>query len=209
MLFSVIGKEGEDMYKRLRLKDKRQSIIDAAILLFSEKGFHNTRTPELAKKAGVSEGTLYNYFINKDDILIKSFEYYSEKILNHLKSLEKNCVTAREKIENFVTAHINIFIENKAMARFVLLELRQSPEFIRKYPDYRPVKIFIDYLTSLIQEAVDRGEYRKDLDVEVFTTMLMGYMDYSMTKWLLMDTELDAKVMGGKFKDIVHNGILA
>ncbi len=197
------------MYKRLRLKDKRQSIIDAAIVLFSEKGFHNTRTPELAKKAGVSEGTLYNYFINKDDILIKSFEYYSENVLNKLKALENDCETAREKIENFVIAHINTYAENRSMARFVLLELRQSPEFIKKYPEYRPLKVFMDHLTSLIQEAVDRGEYRKDLDVDTFTTMLMGYMDYSMTKWLLLDTDLDPVQLGYKFKDIVHNGILA
>ena len=52
-------------------KDTEEAIIDAALECFSKQGFHGTRTRDLARVAGVSEGTLYNYFPTKGDILFQ------------------------------------------------------------------------------------------------------------------------------------------
>ena len=54
--------------------DKRGRIIDAAVAVFAEKGFHAARVSDVAKRAGVADGTIYLYFKNKDDILISLFE---------------------------------------------------------------------------------------------------------------------------------------
>jgi TetR/AcrR family fatty acid metabolism transcriptional regulator len=49
---------------------RRDQILDAAINVFAEKGFHSATTKQIAKAAGIAEGTIYNYFANKDDLLI-------------------------------------------------------------------------------------------------------------------------------------------
>ena len=56
--------------KERRIAERRQQILDTAARLFAEKGFHRTTTRDIAGEADVSEGTLYNYFDSKDDILL-------------------------------------------------------------------------------------------------------------------------------------------
>ena len=61
--------------------EKRNRIIKTGFDLFCEKGYHNISTNEIAKKAGVSVGIIYQYFENKHDILVESMNYYSDSIM--------------------------------------------------------------------------------------------------------------------------------
>jgi len=66
-----------------RNDDKFNKILNAAIYIIARKGFHNTKVKDIAEKAGVASGTVYNYFSSKDDILlsimiIKMNEYVSK-----------------------------------------------------------------------------------------------------------------------------------
>ena len=64
----------EDVLVRPREGDKRRRIIDAAVNVFSERGFFNSRVNDVAEAAGVAGGTIYLYFKNKDDLLISVFD---------------------------------------------------------------------------------------------------------------------------------------
>jgi AcrR family transcriptional regulator len=61
-----------------RMAERRDQILRAAAQKFAEKGFHNTTTKEIAEAADVAEGTIYNYFKNKDDLLIAMMNHLSE-----------------------------------------------------------------------------------------------------------------------------------
>ena len=54
--------------------DKHDLILEAAIEVFAEKGFHHARISDIARRAGVADGTIYLYFRNKDDVLLTIFE---------------------------------------------------------------------------------------------------------------------------------------
>ena len=59
---------------RDRTPEKRQRILDAALRIFAERGFYTAKVSEVARAAGVADGTIYLYFENKDDLLISLFE---------------------------------------------------------------------------------------------------------------------------------------
>jgi AcrR family transcriptional regulator len=59
-----------DPIREQLIEARRNQILDAAVAVFAEKGFHRATTKEIARAAGVSEGTIYNYFASKDDLLI-------------------------------------------------------------------------------------------------------------------------------------------
>ena len=61
--------------------DKETLILNAALQLFSENGYEATRIPQIIKKAGISAGTIYRYFHNKEDILNKLFQRSMNKML--------------------------------------------------------------------------------------------------------------------------------
>src|SRR5580693_10562783 len=68
-----------------RVGDKRERILDAAVRVFARKGFHSTRVSEVAKAAGVADGTIYLYFKSKDELLVSLFEDRVERLLAYLR----------------------------------------------------------------------------------------------------------------------------
>ena len=67
-------------------ENKHQKILHAAIKVFSERGFYNSRVSEIAKEAEVADGTIYLYFKNKDDILISLFEEEFGKFVQNMQA---------------------------------------------------------------------------------------------------------------------------
>ncbi|MDZ7414440.1 MAG: TetR/AcrR family transcriptional regulator, partial [candidate division KSB1 bacterium] len=66
-------------------EDKRERIMKSAMRMFAKKGFFHTKVSEIARGAGVADGTTYLYFRSKDDILISLFESEMEPILAHVR----------------------------------------------------------------------------------------------------------------------------
>src|SRR6202451_4777952 len=64
--------------------DKRERILHAAVRVLAKKGFHSTRVSEVAKAAGVADGTIYLYFKSKDELLVSLFEDRVERLLTFL-----------------------------------------------------------------------------------------------------------------------------
>lgn len=71
------------------VKKRRNEIIQSAITLFKQKGFHRTTTREIAKEAGFSIGTLYEYIRTKEDVLILVYESINDHVYQHMATLTK------------------------------------------------------------------------------------------------------------------------
>src|SRR5579884_4025689 len=65
--------------------DKRERILNAAVRVFAKKGFHAARVSEVAKAAGVADGTIYLYFKSKDELLVSLFEDRVERLLAYMR----------------------------------------------------------------------------------------------------------------------------
>ena len=79
--------------------DKRTLITEAAVEVFAEKGFHQARISDIAKRAGVADGTIYLYFKNKDDLLLSVFE---EK-MDYLISKNFHLLFGQDDLERVAT----------------------------------------------------------------------------------------------------------
>ena len=96
--------------KQDRAKDKKKKIIEAAYDIFSEVGFYNTNTTDIAKKAGVSTGIVYGYFSDKRDILLYVIDIYIEKVSEPFKKYVSK-FTAPLDFNNVVTDLLNLTME--------------------------------------------------------------------------------------------------
>ena len=84
--------------------DKRMRIMEGALKVFALKGFYKTKVSEIAKEAGVADGTIYNYFKSKDEILISLFETQMEGILQRLSEELRGDVASRAPAERQVSS---------------------------------------------------------------------------------------------------------
>lgn len=201
-----VGKLKLGLTRDAKRKVMRSKILNAGIEMFAEKGFHQTRMSEIAMKARVADGTIYRYFVNKDDLLISCFEEIITVKLDEVKASLEKIPNKGDKLISFIDAHIKVFTENPSIAKFMILELRQSPEFYKKYPNFWPIKRYLAYLKKLCEEAIEAGKI-KPVNPSVLTIMLFGMMDYVLMEWALTDKIDSLDNIKNEIQKILENGI--
>ncbi len=180
--YSFIIRGGRMIMKKDRPKYKQ--IIDAAVIVIAENGYHQAQVSKIAKQAGVADGTIYLYFKNKEDILISVFQ---DKLGGFISSIEEEMervTSATEKMLVLVRKHFEILSEDKHLAIVTQLELRQSNKEIR-YKINDVLKGYLKLVDSILVAGVEQGEFQKNLDVRLARHMVFGTLDEIVTTWVM------------------------
>lgn len=163
--------------------DKRRRIIDAAVKVFAERGFYHARVSEVAAEAGVAGGTIYNYFKNKDDLLISLFEDRMEAILADFRAELAGIEKVSDRLRRFVELHLAMVARDPTLAEVLTVELRQSSKFMREYKA-RKFGEYLALLESLVVEGIQCGEFRADIDPKILRRALFGAIDEVSLTWV-------------------------
>lgn len=173
------------------LSQKEQSILSAAEDLFAEKGASDTPTAEIAKKAGVTERTLFRYFPSKGDLLKRVMFPVLLKVVvpiqfNKLKVLLKNSETdLAEMFKNIFHDRLNMAKENKGKIRFILGELLKN-EALRDQVVKLWEKEFWAEAVNVVASLQKTGQIRSNLkSTTVARTMLSIIMAYVLAKHVM------------------------
>ncbi len=164
--------------------DKYQRILDAGIKVFARKGFHNARVSEIAAEAGVADGTIYIYFKNKDEILIKVFEESLGWIISRVKKELDQEPDPVRKIKRFIWMHLELLEENQALAEVLQVELRQSNKFMKEYLPARWLE-YLDIISELVKEGQRQGMITPEISPGIFKRALFGALDELSLNWVL------------------------
>src|SRR5512140_1368151 len=125
-------------------RDKRERILDAAETIFARHGFFAAKVSDVAKEAGVADGTIYLYFKSKDDLLISLFERRMQQLNTALKAAIAG-KAPREQLRAFIRTHIQLVHDEPAATEVLTIELRQSSKFMKEYDNPE----FVDFLRTL------------------------------------------------------------
>jgi len=187
-------------------KVKRQLIIDAAIEVFSRNGFQNSTISQIARKANVAEGTIYQYFKNKEDLFFsipidKTKEFYNELEL-HLEGIHG----AENKIRKFVWYYLYHLQENPEYARALMLEMRVNRNFAKTktFEAYRPLT---HKILEIIEEGQEEGVIRKDVNIYTIRHLILGMLEHIVTRWLLKGEKNDLLVQYNEAVELLVQGI--
>jgi len=107
--------------EREQLRHRRE-ILEAALVLFSEKGYHNVSMQEIAQEAEFAVGTLYKFFENKEDLYKALVLEHAEKFHMALDRAIKEPREETDKIRNYVRVKGEVFISNAPMVRLYFAE---------------------------------------------------------------------------------------
>ncbi len=165
-------------------EDKRERIMKSAMKMFAKKGFFHTKVSDIARGAGVADGTTYLYFKSKDDILISLFESEMEPILAHVRRELAEESSATAKLRRFASLHLQMVEKNQDLAVVIVVELRQSAKFMHEYPGTK-FKEYLDVIASIIEEGQQNGEFRTDVHPSIAKQAIFGALDGLATNWIL------------------------
>lgn len=168
----------------MRTSDKHSKIIQAAIKVFSRKGFFNARISDIAKEAQVADGTIYLYFNNKYDILISLFEEEIGKIILQIKQKLEKEEDPRKMIELFALNHLKLIEEKKELAEVLQVELRQSNKFMKEYRNTKFIE-YVNIISTIIHKGQEMNIFRKDIMPGVAKRAFFGALDEMSRLWNL------------------------
>jgi TetR/AcrR family fatty acid metabolism transcriptional regulator len=185
---------------------KKKQIIEAAIEVFSKNNFQNSTISQIAQKAEVAEGTIYQYFKNKEDLF---FYIPVEKTKDFVRELElhlQGITGAFNKIRKFIWYYLYFFKMNPEYGRTLLLEMRVNRSFA-KTNAYDSFKNLTGRILEIIKEGQEEGVIRKDVNIFIIRHLILGVLEHIVTRWLLKGETYDLQEHYQDVSDLVLQGI--
>jgi len=139
------------------IPQRKEWIIEAAIRVFAEKGFHVAGMREIAEQAKVAIGTIYHYFKSKEDILIQIFREEIESRQRFLDELRTSGLSIREQIQRILEMHFERIKENRRLVKLILMERLEPNERFQKV--FRSLyEEIAHYVEEIVAEGIEKRE---------------------------------------------------
>ncbi|SMB88450.1 transcriptional regulator, TetR family [Desulfonispora thiosulfatigenes DSM 11270] len=189
-------------------KTKSQIIIEAAYEVFGNKGFQKARMEEIAEKAGVGKGTLYEYFKSKKDLYEEMYRWYIEKYFNSLGQNLDSQNTATDKIRIIIKNHL--YHLHKAKNLFMRLEADHSCNM-----DLSPkIKVQLhniyhnnfNEIKVIIETGINEGEFR-NLDSSLAANFLLSSIAGMGHSMMFLNISYQPEEIADKILDLFINGM--
>ncbi|MCI0372277.1 MAG: TetR family transcriptional regulator [candidate division NC10 bacterium] len=190
---------------RPKTEDKRKRILQAAVKVFARKGYFAARVSEIAKKAGVADGTIYLYFKSKEDILVRLFDEVMAEQAEEMGKVVRNLPAAPERLRAIAERHLRALGGNRDLAVVFQVELRQSTQFMARFTaswlgDYFAL------ITDVIEQGQREGVLRADLNKKVATKAFFGALDEMVTSWIIGGKGYDLAQLAAPVVDLFLRG---
>ena len=160
-----------------RASDKRERILAAAVKVFAENGYYTAKVAQVAREAGVADGTIYLYFKNKDDLLISAFEdrmtWLNNRLRSELKLLGGDVLS---RLNRCLELHLALALEERELAEFITVELRQSSKFIKEYKNQKFAE-YLGILDEVLRQGQKEGIIREDIEIHGVSRAIVGACD--------------------------------
>lgn len=192
-------------------KNKKHRIIQAAVLVFAQKGYSSATVADIALQAEIGKGTLYAYFDSKEDLFFAVFEWFmlqtgaaakvSVSLLGgsaaqRLEALSDSIMGGWDDIKDAFTLTIEFWAASSSSQ----MQDRFKASFRRMYQEFRGIVV------SLIREGIKRGEFRPDINPESVAAALVGAWDaLFLQAWF--DQDFDPLTTARDFLAVVIQGL--
>lgn len=174
--------------RNLGAGDKRERILDAAVRVFAKSGFHDTRVADVAKAAGVADGTIYLYFESKDELLRSLFEDRVGRLLSFVREGLDKHESAKAKLSAIIELQLGVYEGEPELAEVMTVILRQSTKLLKEHA--RPgFMAYLDAVATVVAAGQKSGEFRSDVSPHFVARSLFGAIDGIALTWALGKAE--------------------
>jgi TetR/AcrR family fatty acid metabolism transcriptional regulator len=193
--------------KPARGGDKRERILDAAVRVFAKKGFYATRVSEVAKAAGVADGTIYLYFKSKDELLVSLFEDRVERLLAFMAREVPAAASASEKLRRIIEMQLGLLEGERDLAEVITVIIRQSTKLMKEYAAPK-FTAYLDAIARVVADGQATGELRSDVSPHLAARAIFGALDGIAMTWALGKADRGGLVRAsGQLAELVLRGL--
>lgn len=194
-------------FETFRGTSKRERILRAAVDVFAEHGYFNAKVAQIAKAAGVADGTIYLYFDGKEDLLITIFREHTRNYLRSLEQLLANVNRAEDRLRIAVRHHLEVLGRDRALAVVSQVELRHSLKFMSLFSQ-QEVADYLNVIRRIVEYGQQEGTFRRNVHPQLVAKSIFGVLDEMVTSWILSEKEYDLAAQSEQVADLILTGLL-
>ena len=174
--------------------------------LFAERGLDGTKTEDIAAATGIPKATLYYYFEGKEQVLSYIFGVVLDALGRAVASAVESPGDAPERMRRLIKAHIRVFADYPRASQALQFDLGRAARF----PDVveRSNRAFIEPVTALIQEGVNEGAFREDLQPRLTAVGILGLINTSSMYVINRDVEVTLEEIINDISAFALGGLL-
>lgn len=189
-----------------RTGEKYNAIIDAAVRVIAEYGYHQSQVSKIAREAKVADGTIYLYFENKDDVLISLFNEKMGAFITDVETALAGVPSAVDQLRELIRLHFEYLESDRQLAIVTQIELRQSNPEVRKQIGLI-LKKYLNVIDQVIARGVEQGVFDDQFDPRTARRMIFGTIDETVTSWIMKDCKYRLKDQIEPITRLFLNGI--
>ena len=183
----------------------REDILEAAALVFRQKGFHGASMQDIADAVSLQKASLYHHVTSKQEILLLILDRALELLLERISSITTQDITPDRKLQAMMREYMKILVENQDLAAVLLFEHRslESKQHARHVPNRDK---FEQLWKDVLVEGVKARIFKCD-NPALATRALLGIMNWTMT-WYSPDGPLSIEQVADQYSSLILNGLL-
>jgi TetR/AcrR family fatty acid metabolism transcriptional regulator len=172
------------MVNSAKLEIRKNKILRAAEHVFGKKGFQDATISEIAKKAKISEASIYEYFSTKEKLLFTIPTQYASDLFDLIEFHLKLIRGSGNKLRSIIYLFISSYEERPDNAAIIMLLLKQNKKFLDTQGHLK-IKKALRVITETIDEGIKTGEFREDINVYLVRSIIIGTIEHLVTNWLM------------------------
>lgn len=187
--------------------NKKNDILDAAIKVFFEKGFHKAKMEDIAKEAGVGKGTIYEYFESKKDLFQEMIKCSIEKYIEKARKAISKKNTVKEKLIAFAEHHGMFLANHVDMTQIIITQPQILSIDMKRWLMRGKMEIFT-LVKEIIEMGIEDGELRENLDADLATLSLLGTVNQYYSKKIFFDKVSQENIDAEQVIDMLFMGFV-
>jgi AcrR family transcriptional regulator len=193
----------------------RAKLISAAVDVITEKGFKAATMREIARKGGVSDATIYNYFPTKEKIIVAYFESIQSEVIETLKSIDKfHTFSLQEQLQTLIETELAFYLPDREFVTIAFERAMQTP-ISSKSEMAKSRAMFVEAVSDMLDAAIEAGEIPEQpyqgLIPELIADLYLGIIYYWLkdtSERFTNTTQLIDKSLG-LLAGILQTGVIA
>ena len=195
--------------KEMEREARKRDILETALVLFAEKDFHEVTVDEIADRVGLSKGTLYLYFENKENLFFSIIQDKTDALFNRMKSAVLSDVPFLKRLEDLIRGYLTFFDEHKHYFKILHCEKsRMSEEYAVSLKKHM-IKSFDDFESMLVAFITEGQEQQilRSMPPDLMTKALRGLLNAFAFQCIFMDSECSLEKGTPHVLDLFLNGV--
>jgi AcrR family transcriptional regulator len=163
--------------------DRRRAILDAAVKVFAQQGFHACRVSDIADEAGVAYGLVYHYFPSKDEVLNTLFLERWGVMLDVIREIDAQEMAAREKLGAIASFIVDSYVRDPDLMKVIIVEVTRAANSFGQ-THLGQIREAYGLIAQIVTKAQEDGLFKTDIDAQFAAMAFYGAIEQVLTGWI-------------------------